>query len=188
MSRIGIEELIPSFILGDRNGYALAKAVERMLEMFQEAIDEGLAALKDIDRMPEWRLDELAWEMNVFWYDHDASIAIKRAQLKGAQDYYMRLGTPAAVERALSDIYGSGRVEEWNEYGGEPYYFKVYTTDPQVANEKRERFLQLLESVKNVRSVLDEIIYVGAEGATEIFAATAAAGVYSAGSATAKAY
>ena len=183
-----IEQLFPAFILGDKNGYALAKAIEKMMGLFHEAVQKGIETLKDIDKMPEWRLDELAWEMNIFWYDRDADISIKRAQIRGAQEYYMRLGTPAAVERALNDVYGGGRVEEWQEYGGEPFSFRVYTTDPEALQEKREKFLRLLESVKNVRSVLDEIIYVGAEGAAQITVGTAATGTYATASATAKAY
>jgi P2-related tail formation protein len=71
---------------------------------------------------------------------------------------YSKLGTSFAVEEVIKTYFGDGRVEEWFEYDGEPYHFKVYATDPTIATTRQAEFLQILEVVKRKSMVLDEII------------------------------
>lgn len=167
MMEFNIEQLMPKFILGDRNGYALAKAIEVGLRALLRIAGEGLAMIDDVEAMPEWRLDEMAWELNAAWYDYDADIERKRAQIAGAQTYYNRIGTPSAVQGAIADVFGDGVVREWFEYGGEPYHFEVRTSNTSILRENRAKFLKLLELVKNLRSVLDNVYYEG-EGRADV--------------------
>lgn len=160
-----IEELVPHFLLADKNGYALAKAIEAALNYYVKAVKQGLEIIDDVERMPEWRLDEMAWELGATWYDYTADIETKRAVISGAEEYYNRLGTPSAVERIINDVYGEGTVEEWFEYGGEPYHYQVNTTNNSAIFENRAKFLELLELTANVRSVLDNIYYYGKDTA-----------------------
>lgn len=188
MMNSSVNQLFPSFILSDKNGYAMARAIARALQIVCDTVQDGIDTVMRIDKMPEWRLDELAWEFNITWYDYAASIDEKREQIKGAMSYYDRLGTPAAVRRAISDVYGAGYVSEWFEYGGEPYHFKVYTTNVSVLHENRERFIKLLDKVKNVRSVLDNLYYNGNSSAAKLYAATKCTGVMAYASGTARNY
>ncbi len=180
-----IRNFVPRFIMQDVNGAALARALEKGLEKMTEIVSDGVQTVLNIETMPAWRLDELAWEYNITWYDYDAAIEHKREQINGAMDYYTRLGTAAAVRRAISDVYGAGNIEEWFQYGGAPYHFRVYTTNVTVLQENRERFLHLLNQVKNARSVLENVIYNGASSAARIYAAAKCVGMtaYSAGAA-----
>ena len=73
-----IHQLFPDFILADKNGYAMAKAIERALQIMCSTIQTGVDNLQDIDKMPEWRLDEMAWELGCL-YDHNANIETKIA-------------------------------------------------------------------------------------------------------------
>lgn len=159
-----IEEFAPRFLIRDRDGYALAKAMEGILKLGLSWILAGVEMIDDVEKMPEWRLDERAWELNALWYDYRADIETKRAVIRGAQEYFNRLGTPYAVERAINDVYGVGRIEEWFEYDGEPFHFRVYTSNASALQENREKFMKLMEIVKNTRSTLDNIFYIGAEG------------------------
>lgn len=169
---------VPKFILGDKNGYALAKAIESAMRAMNDAVLQGVKCVTDCKEMPEWRLDELAWEYNATWYNYDADIERKRAQIEGAMEYYNRLGTPEAVQRAIADVFGDGTVKEWFQYEGEPYHFRVHTTNTTILLENRARFMRLLDAVKNTRSVLDEVIYEGEARTTE-WIATAVVGVCS---------
>lgn len=170
-------KLIPRFIAKDKDGYALARAIEAGLKSMGATIDKGIETLQDADKAPEWRLDELAWEYGADWYDYDADVDIKRSQIKGVQAFYDRLGTPYAVVSALNAVYGNGEIEEWTAYSGTPFHYRVYVTDEQVVEEYREKLLKLLGIVQNVRSVLDEIIYYGAQGTAVDYIMTAVSGV-----------
>ena len=183
-----IRHFVPQFIMQDVNGAALACAMERGLQKMTEIVADGVQTVLNIEAMPAWRLDELAWEYNITWYDYNAEISHKREQIRGAMDYYTRLGTAAAVRRAISDVYGAGHIEEWFQYGGTPYHFRVYTTNVTVLQENRERFLHLLSQVKNARSVLENVIYNGASSAARIYAATKCVGLAASSAGTAKNY
>ncbi len=169
--------LIPRFITKDKDGYALAKAMEAGLKCADSVVNAGLEVLQDVKTMPEWRLDELAWEYGADWYDYDADIGTKRNQIEGVQAFYDRLGTPYAVISALNAVYGNGEIEECTAYGGEAFHYRVYVTDEQVVQKYREKLMKLLGIVQNVRSVLDDIIYYGAQGAATMYIMTAASGV-----------
>lgn len=166
-----IERMVPKFLLRDKNGYALAKAIEAGLKYYCDAVKKGASIIEDVDSMPEWRLDEMAWELGAEWYDYGADIERKRAQIAGAEEYYNRLGTPSAVQRIINDVYGEGTIEEWFNYDGQPYHFSVNTTNDSAIMENRAKFLALLDQVANVRSVLDNVYYYGSKDANA-YAAT----------------
>lgn len=183
-----IERMLPRFLLQDRNGYALAKAMETLFLKLDEIADKAIASTLDVAHMSEARLDEVAWELNAEWYDWEADIETKRAVIAGAQEFYDRIGTPYAIERAISDVFGTGVIEEWWEYGGEPYHFRVMTTNASALMENREKFMKLLDIVKNERSELDNIYYYGSSSAAAVYAGTAVTGIYGRAGATARNY
>lgn len=186
MLDIDISRLFPKYLLSDRNGYAMACAIGKALEIIDAKVSEGLDTLQNVDAMPEWRLNELAWEYNLTWYDYNADIMEKRAQIAGAMEYYNRLGTPDAVRRAISDVFGGGQVEEWFTYGGDPYHFRVTTSDMSALYEKRAKFMKIINAVKPLRSTLDNIYYNGGEGTASGAALTAYVGSYMKQTATAR--
>ena len=69
MFQFDIQKWIPKFVWNDRNGHALAMAINAGLKMLNDSAAVGLKLINDYDAMPEWRLDELAWETNCL-YDY----------------------------------------------------------------------------------------------------------------------
>ena len=181
MITFSIKQLFPAFILADPNGYALARAIEAGMNYFLARIREGLEILTDADKMPEWRLDELAWEYNVTWYDSTATLEEKRQTIKDARDIYARLGTPDAVVKAVNGVFGYGRIEEWWEYDGDPFHFRVYSNDASAMAENYRRFTAIINVVKNVRSYLDGVYYVGQQGIAPVTALAGVAGILQTG-------
>lgn len=150
-----IHQLFPDFILADKNGYAMAKAIERALQIMCSTIQTGVDNLQDIDKMPEWRLDEMAWELGCL-YDHNANIETKRRWIKDATPLYSALGTPQAIYNFLEGFFDQVELEEHWQYSGEPFHFRV--TVSGVWNDANEAWLRrAIEASKNVRSVLDNI-------------------------------
>lgn len=153
MFRLDIEKWVPRFILNDKNGYALARAIEAALQKMNDIIAEGVGCVMDFDTMPEWRLDELAWETNCL-YDYGADIEKKRAWVRNAVPYYRLFGTPQAVYQYLAGYFGSIDLEENWQYGGEPYHFRV-TVEGDWTAENEAWARRAIHEAKNVRSVLD---------------------------------
>jgi P2-related tail formation protein len=156
-----IHQLFPDFILADKNGYAMAKAIERALQIMCSTIQTGVDNLQNIDKMPEWLLDEMAWELGCL-YDYGASLETKRKWIRDATKFYAALGTPEAIYQYLCGVFDSVAVEEAWQYGGEPFHFRVIVSG-EWTEEKVSWARKAIEASKNVRSVLDELA-VGANG------------------------
>lgn len=175
MFDIDIRQLIPKFILNDKNGYAMAKAIEAGLKYFLKTCQDGLDCVQDVDKMPEWRLDEMAWEYNVL-YDYTESIDAKRKWIKNATDYYAKYGTAAAIMKYLDGVFDSVKVEEWWEYGGDPCHFRVIVTG-EWSEEAAIWAEKAVAATKNVRSILDGIQFSSGDATIQVYAAAAACGV-----------
>lgn len=110
------------------------------------------------EQLDEKLLDELAWQLRVDWYDATSTPDIKQKIIQNAILVHMYRGTPYAVEQVIQTYFGDGYVLEWFDYGGEPGMFKVVTNNSSVTAELANQFIKVLNSVKNVRSHLEEIL------------------------------
>ncbi len=145
----------------------------------------------NIDLLPEAVLDILAVDFKVDWYDFDYSLEEKRRVIKDSWNVHRKLGTKYAVETAISAIYPDTKVEEWWEYGGDPYYFKLIldATYEGVDPDKHQRVLERVQYYKNLRSVLEDIEYVvNTEGKAVAHVGAGVAGIYQNVPVTCKAY
>ena len=149
---------------------AIAYAVGRQVEKLCAYADSA-RTYAAIQSMPERVLDLLAVELRTPAYDENYSIKVKRALIEGALLFYTQMGTPAAVERIIETIFGSGYISEWWEYGGSPYHFKAYTTNPAITSDDVEEFKRVLGSVKRLSAWLDEIILDLSTDAAEVYVA-----------------
>ena len=161
MIEFEVEKHIPRFIHDDREGYAVAKAIEAGVQIANGIIENTIKCLFDYDFMPEWRLDELAWETSAL-YDYDADIGVKREWIRNAKSNFQIIGTPYALKNFLEAKFTFVQVVEWFDYGGDPYHFKIISADAW-SQEKNDWALKAVEMAKNLRTTLDEIVFGGDE-------------------------
>ena len=157
MIRFDLSRLYPKFILQDKNGYAMAKAIEAGLIYFLETVQAGIDCILDPDKMPEWRLDEMAWELNSL-YDYTADVETKRRWIRDAIPLYSIWGTPKSVVDYLSGYFDAVELEEFWQYGGDPYHFRLTLTG-EWTGEKEAWARRAIERAKNVRSVMDTLAF-----------------------------
>lgn len=170
---------LPNALREDPSMVALADAIAGVLEARREEIDR-LRIYPAIDRLEEPLLDILAYDYKVDWWDPEYSLEEKRRTLKDSWRVHKLLGTKAAVVTAISAIYPQTRVEEWFEYGGRPYHFRlcINITDNSADRGKRKQVLSRLDFYKNLRSHTDSITYQMAAVPAHISAGGAALGTY----------
>ena len=149
--------LLPQFMRDDSAVQGLAAALDSLIPKLAASVDL-LSTWDRIDDLSEAELDELAWELNISWYNTGASLEVKRGLVKNSDRVHQHLGTKWAVENVINTYFGEGSVEEWFEYGGEPGRFRVITPNPSVNNEKLGEFLNILNKVKRASAKLDEIV------------------------------
>jgi phage tail P2-like protein len=106
--------------------------------------EEFLNLLKD-----EWGVD--------FW--DEISEIEKRRLIDKSKFYYRKIGTVYAIKEVLKIFDIDTKLKEWFDYEGEPYHFKVILTPITIEYKFDEvmfkRIVNLIDSVKNIRSVLD---------------------------------
>ena len=124
MMDFDIRALVPRFILEDKDGLAMAKALEAGLKDFLEICQQGLDTWGNVDEMPEWRLDELAWEYNIP-YDYNAGISVKREWIRNAYSLSRMYGTPEGIMRYMAGYFEEATLQENWEYSGQPYHFRM---------------------------------------------------------------
>ena len=160
LTRENLVATLPPALQKDPSAVALAEAMADLLARRPEEIEQ-LRIYPVIDRLDERLLDILAYDFKVDWWDADYSLEEKRRTLKDSWRVHKTLGTKAAVETAIRAIYPMTTVEEWFEYGGESYHFRlrINTTDDSIQSEKQRRVLSRLDCYKNLRSHLDAVNY-----------------------------
>lgn len=85
-------------------------------------------------------------------------VAAKRQLIAGSLLLHRRRGTPWAVRTALeAALHVPATVQQWFEYGGEPYFFRVRLElgGAEIDEAAQRNALQLILDYKNVRSWLD---------------------------------
>lgn len=152
-----ILKLLPAWVGEDGAVRGLAAGTDRTVRAIAARL-RLLSRWDHLDELSERELDEMAWELNIKWYDSTASVKVKRAVIRSSDLIYATLGTRYAVEQLVTDYFGAGEVREWPEYGGKPYHFKVLSDNPSLVNENLERFLDLLGTVKRRSAWLDAIL------------------------------
>ena len=151
---------LPAALQKDPSVVALAEAMADLLARRPEEIEQ-LRIYPVIDRLDEQLLDILAYDFKVDWWDPNYTLEEKRRTLKDSWRVHKMLGTKAAVETTIRAIYPRTTVQEWFEYGGEPYHFRlnINVSNETIASEKQRRVLERVNFYKSLRSHNDGVTY-----------------------------
>jgi phage tail P2-like protein len=162
LTNLDLLKLQTKFMQNNQDVQGFSAALNDQFRQLAEEI-QGILTYARIDELPEEILDILAWQFNIDWYDAKSSIEVKRQAVKDALVVSRIRGTPAAVQRVVEIYFGDGRVEEWFEYGGQPYHFRVVTNNPAATNEQAALLAMAVNSVKNLRSRLESVVIESTE-------------------------
>ncbi len=147
---------LPTVLQNDPHMQALAVAIAAELEKL--AREPRLAQIYTrIDELDETMLDALAADFKVDWWRPEATLEEKRNALKMSWYVHKHLGTKSAIETAVADYLGTGKVEEWFEYGGHPHHFRVASENNTAIITNYDAFMSVLEVVQRRSSVLEHI-------------------------------
>jgi phage tail P2-like protein len=148
-------QLLPAWMRDDEANIALAKACDSLFQSPATRI-KTIRTWDQIDNLSNEELDEMAWELDIDWWQSAWSLERKRATVKIASKVKEKRGTKWAVEQLVAAAFGVGEVTEWFEYGGEPYYFKI-RTNATLTEDGMATFLSMIERVKSARSHIEAI-------------------------------
>lgn len=178
ISELDFVRLLPVFMRDDEAVIALSNAVNTLLGEPGKRL-HTIKTWDKIDDLNEAECDELAWELDIDWYDSTGmGLKEKRETIKLAQQIKRKRGTKWAVEHLISAYFGEGYVVEWFEKEGRlnadipleddkeaiPYTFKVLTTNAQITAENYDKFVVAAKAAKNERSHIVGIFYLWQQG------------------------
>lgn len=133
--------------------YAIGNQVTKLVQMA-----DGVGVFSALDYMDHQVLDYLAVEFRIATYEQSYPIETKRALIRNAMGVSAHLGTAAAVQQVATTIFGESRVEEWFEYGGDPYHFRVITSNVDANQNQAEALRKTIDATKNLRSILEDVL------------------------------
>jgi phage tail P2-like protein len=175
LKNVDLLALQSQYMQQDRATQALCAALTPLLR------DLGVAAqmiilYPRIDELSGPILDELAWGMHVDAYDALAADTEKRSMIKNSIEVHYFKGMPFAVEKIVESVFGdAGKIEEWFQYSGQPYHFRmdIYCKDRGVTVAEQLRAVQLVMAGKRLTAELDGIQLILTQSVTAKIASAA---------------
>ena len=151
---------LPPPLKNDKELVALAEIISGELQKSAQMSRLAIIYAR-IDELPDNILDVLAYDLHVDWYRSDYPIDTKRRIIKDSVKIHKRLGTKFAVERATGNVFPGSKIEEWFEYGGDKYRFRIIVnvTESGVSIGRQNEVIENVRFYKNLRSHLETISY-----------------------------
>lgn len=170
---VSVLDLLPPNLKTDPDMIAASKAVDTEFTLVVNEV-KNCIILPRIDELESNLVDLLAWELHVDFYDSALPLETRRALVKNSAQLHRIKGTPAAVEMAASTVFGQCSLDEWFNYGGNPYYFKVNVDASQQGASQSDlaKLENLINQYKNTRSWL-EIINIFLTSNSAVFSSAA---------------
>lgn len=157
LSDVSLAEILPSNLLKDPFVAALVEVFDEEFHLLVEDT-EKIKIMAGVSSQTHEVLDELAWQFSVDFYDQNLDLAAKRALIASAIYWHSVKGTPRAIERVIEIAFGEGTVEEWFEYGGDPYHFRIVSEGGKFPTAQRyEDLLRLVRVVKRATAIFESM-------------------------------
>jgi Bacteriophage P2-related tail formation protein len=156
LEEVFLLQLLPENLRNDPDIIAASIGADKEFRPLAGAINHCLTFGADIDNLSSEVVDNLAGEMNVDFYDQKNLTLDKRRELvKNGYTYKFTKGTADAVKKIVSAAFDNTTVQEWFEYGGKTYHFKISTETALPNESKINDVVRAVNSVKNARSTLE---------------------------------
>lgn len=156
-----LQQVIPPNLTQDEKVRHLAQSLDEIMRDVHVWADK-LNYKLNLDDLPTEIIDHMLWEKHITW--GEGLLLIENHQqkvelLKAAIELHRKKGTPYAIERVFSVLGLNAKLQEWFEYGSDPYHFKVivHVTERGISQELLKNLETLISFYKNVRSVLEVI-------------------------------
>lgn len=115
------------------------------------------------ERCQENVLPWLGWERHVDVWDDNWTEDSKRDLTKNSFLLHKQKGTLDGLKEALRIFQlDEVKIEEWFEYEGDPYLFRIFITifNPGFDLSKADDIIALILIVKNARSHLEDLVFI----------------------------
>ncbi|MGF9821976.1 phage tail protein I [Brevibacillus agri] len=158
-TQIRLTQLLTPNLMADENIRNAASSIDAELQAIASAT-ERLPFLSNLDSLNEQWLDELLWQFHVEGVEFAETPEEKRNLIRNSIDVHRTKGTRYAIERILEILSMQGVIQEWWEFEGDPFTFRIdvnIKSDRVITDEKLNLLERLVNEFKNTRSHLTKI-------------------------------
>lgn len=153
-----LTEAIPDVVAAEPESQAFAITLQNQIRFVLDKT-ELLRIYADVDKQPDAVIDIMAAELKTQFYDPAYPHDIKADMVRSTIEYYLKAGTKSAVVEILRSIYGNSDIVEWNEYGGEPGYFRIKLDITSLRQDLDiAHMVDVVNAHKRLSAHLDEIM------------------------------
>lgn len=155
-----IEDIIPYNLISPETkavSFAISQAMKKLQDFSTACHMYG-----ELSKVPESVLDLMALELNTQYYDQTMPRKLKEQLLTQTTAWYMHAGTPEVLREFLGTVLDGGKISEWYEYGGNPFFFKaeVQVGEHEIPLGYGSEVKKQIELYKNARSWLEHAAFV----------------------------
>lgn len=149
-------KLLPAFMAEQVDDIALADAIGPLLDARSNRVEQ-MRIWGQTDGMDDAVMDAIASALHISWWKLDWDVDTKREMLAKAEEIRLGTGTKWSLEFVLQRWFSDPelRVEEWWEYGGSRYTFRIITANTNV--QKMLQFSGIIETLKRTSQSMDGI-------------------------------
>lgn len=158
MNNDEVYNLLPENLKKYQNLSNISKALSQEIDKGVTKKIEELEIYIKMEKLNDIVLDQLAWQWNVEFYSSELPKSKKIDMIKNSYFHHITKGTAGALESALKAIVNNLEVQEWYEYGGNPYMFKLVVEGSMLTEQEITTVYKLVEIYKNIRSHLDGFV------------------------------
>lgn len=139
-----------------------SRTFDDLFSRFQN-LDTECLLIYLFDKVEESALVHLAEQFHITGNEGWAgctTLEEKRDLIKNSLNLHRYRGTKYSLVRVLEILGLNGKVSEWFEYGGRPYYFRISIDMNKKGFDEftEQQLLDLITANKNVRSKLENLI------------------------------
>ncbi len=153
------EKLLPDILRKDKRLKAFAELEDKNFKEVSAKLP--YLFVYKLENLSDSELEELAWQFDISKIEWELATDRKQKEelIKNNILLKAKRGTPWAIKRVLELLGLKGQLQEWFEYDGKPYHFKlnIFSKNKYISPQTEDKLIQLINQYKNERSHIEKI-------------------------------
>lgn len=115
----------------------------------------------NLELLTESQLDQIAEAMQIPWYNTEYTVEKKINLIRHFEQVCFKLGTIGSIQNVAEGVYGEAEVEDWYEYEGREWGFKIFVDYGDYTTvEALARLTRMVRDIRPAKSTLSPVEFL----------------------------